>query len=90
LNEFDTALRRKSSEGSPSSVPKSQGAPETRLARTMDQAGATPGVSVADIREKAQKSILQISNRTDIDNEQKGELTIQVRKLYKEKTGMDL
>ena len=90
LREFNSELRRKSSGQSPSSIPRGEGTSETRLARTMDQAGATPGVSVADIREKAQKSILQISNRTDIDNEQKGELTIQVRKLYKEKTGMDL
>jgi len=90
LREFNSELRRKSSDGASSSVPRGDGIPETRLARTMDQAGATPGVSVADIREKAQKSILQISERTDIDSKQKGELTIQVRNLYKEKTGMDL
>jgi hypothetical protein len=90
LNEFGTALRQKSSDGASSSVPRGDGIPETRLAERMDRAGATPGVSVADIREKAQKSILQISERTDIDSKQKGELTIQVRNLYKEKTGMDL
>jgi len=90
LREFNSELRRKSSGGESSSIQRGDGIPETPLARRMDQAGATPGGSVADIREKAQKSILQISNRTDIDSEQKGELTIQVRKLYKEKTGMDL
>jgi len=60
------------------------------LAQRMDQAGATTGVSVADIREKAQKSIDDISKRTDIDNSQKLELIRKVNDLYKQKTGMGL
>jgi hypothetical protein len=67
-----------------------QSAPENPLAERMDQAGATPGVSVADIREKAQKSIDDISKRTDIDNSQKLELIRKVNDLYKQKTGMGL
>jgi len=67
-----------------------QSVPETPLAERMDQAGATPGVSVADIREKAQKSIDDISKRTDINNSQKLELIRKVNDLYKQKTGMGL
>jgi len=67
-----------------------QSAPETPLAERMDQAGATPGTSVADIRSKAQEKILEINNRTDLDQAQKQELVRQISSLYKQKTGTDL
>jgi hypothetical protein len=67
-----------------------QSVPETPLAQRMDQAGATPGTSVADIRSKAQEKILEINNRTDLDQAQKQELVRQISSLYKQKTGTDL
>ena len=67
-----------------------QSAPETPLAQRMDQAGATPGTSVADIRSKAQEKILEINNRTDLDQTQKQELIGRIGSLYKQKTGTDL
>ena len=67
-----------------------QSVPETPLAQRMDQAGATPGTSVADIRSKAQEKILEINNRTDLDQAQKQELVRQIGSLYKQKTGTDL
>jgi hypothetical protein len=69
---------------------KRQSAPTDRLAQTMDQAGATPGSSVADVRTKAQEKILEINKRTDIDQSQKQELVGRIGSLYKQKTGMDL
>lgn len=69
---------------------KRQSAPTDRLSQTMDQSGATPGGSVADIRSKAQEKILEINNRTDLDQTQKQELARQIGSLYKQKTGMDL
>jgi len=89
LNEFDSALRRKSSDGASSSVPRRDGTPETPLARTIDQAGATPGVSVADIREKAQAAILNINKRADLTPFQKEEKIRQVGEVYRQKTGME-
>jgi hypothetical protein len=50
---------------------------------------AAPAQSVADVRSKAQESILKIKNRTDLTDEQKSELSGKVRSLYKQKTGMD-
>jgi hypothetical protein len=67
-----------------------QSVPETPLAQRMDQVGATPGTSVADIRSKAQEKILEINNRTDLDQAQKQELVRQISSLYKQKTGTDL
>ena len=69
---------------------KRQSAPTDRLAQTMDQSGATPGGSVADVRAKAQEKILEINKRTDIDQSQKQELVGRIGSLYKQKTGMDL
>jgi hypothetical protein len=60
------------------------------LAQRMDQAGATPGGSTADIRSKAQEKILEINARTDINQSQKQELVGKIGSLYKQKTGMDL
>jgi hypothetical protein len=90
LSQFVSALTKKPSEVAPSSAPRGESAPESPLAQRMDQAGATPGVSVADIREKAQKAIADIVNRTDIDSFQKIELSRKIGDLYKQKTGMDL
>jgi len=50
---------------------------------------AAPAQSVADVRSKAQESILKITNRNDLTDEQKLELSGKVRSLYKQKTGMD-
>jgi ElaB/YqjD/DUF883 family membrane-anchored ribosome-binding protein len=69
---------------------KRQSAPTDRLSQTMDQSGATPGGSVADIRSKAQEKILEINKRTDLDQSQKQELVGKIGSLYKQKTGMDL
>jgi len=67
-----------------------QSVSETPLAQRMDQVGATPGTSVADIRSKAQEKILEINARTDINQSQKQELVGRIGSLYKQKTGMDL
>jgi hypothetical protein len=89
LSEFSSELKRKLSGQSPSSVPRRDGTPETPLARTIDQAGATPGVSVADIREKAQTAILNINKRDDLTPFQKEEKIRQVGEVYRQKTGME-
>jgi hypothetical protein len=60
------------------------------LSQRMDQAGAAPGTSVADVRAKAQEKILEINARIDINQLQKQELVGKIGSLYKQKTGMDL
>jgi hypothetical protein len=74
----------------PETVKKYSGTSGSPLAQRMDQAGATPGRSDAEYRDKAQKAILNINNRTDIDQSQKQELIGQVNSTYKSRTGMDL
>lgn len=74
----------------PETVKKYMGGSPDSLSQRMDQAGATQGRSDAEYRDKAQKAILNINNRTDIDQSQKQELIGQVNSAYKSKTGMDL
>jgi hypothetical protein len=74
----------------PETVKKYSGSATDGLAQRMDQAGATPGGSAADIRSKAQEKILEINARTDINESQKQELVGKIGSLYKQKTGMDL
>jgi hypothetical protein len=74
----------------PATVKKYMGGSPDSISQRMDQAGATQGTSVADIRSKAQEKILEINNRTDLDQAQKQELARQIGSLYKQKTGMDL
>jgi hypothetical protein len=74
----------------PETVKKYMGGSPDSLSQQMDQAGATQGRSDAEYRDKAQKAILNINNRTDIDQSQKQELIGQVNSAYKSKTGMDL
>jgi hypothetical protein len=90
LNEFDTALRRKSSDGASSSVPRRDGTPETPLAERMDRAGATPGMSVADERSQAQAAILKAENNKNLSQKEKQKMIDQVRSVYKQETGLDL
>ncbi len=74
----------------PETVKKYMGGSPDSLSQRMDQVGATQGRSDAEYRDKAQKAILNINNRTDIDQSQKQELIGQVNSAYKSKTGMDL
>jgi len=74
----------------PETVKKYMGGSPDSLSQQMDQAGATQGRSDAEYRDKAQKAILNINNRTDIDQSQKQELIGQVNSTYKSRTGMDL
>jgi hypothetical protein len=74
----------------PETVKKYMGGSPDSLSQRMDQAGATPGTSVADIRSKAQEKILEIRLRTDLDLAQKEELIGRIGSLYKQKTGTDL
>jgi hypothetical protein len=90
LSQFVSALTKKPSEVAPSSAPRGESSTEGPLAQRMDQAGAVPGTSVADVRAKAQEKILEINARTDINQSQKQELVGKIGSLYKQKTGMDL
>jgi len=61
-----------------------------RLSETMNQAGATPGISVADERSQAQAAILKAQNNKNLSQEQKQKMIDQVRSVYKRETGLDL
>jgi hypothetical protein len=89
LSEFSSELKRKLSGQSSSSIPRRDGTPEPPLAERMDRAGATPGMSVADIRERAQTAILNINKRDDLTPFQKEEKIRQVGEVYRQKTGME-
>jgi len=74
----------------PETVRRYSGSAPDGLAQTMDQAGATPGVSVAEERSQAQAAVLKAQNNKNLSAEQKQKMIDQVRTVYKRETGLDL
>jgi hypothetical protein len=74
----------------PETVKQYMGGAPDRLAERMDQAGATPGGSIADERSQAQAAILKAESNTNLSQKQKQKMIDQVRSVYKQETGLDL